>query len=228
MILLVLPNPFVALSADGNACGYCLTDPMKARPFQIVGGELKKNVVPHENEGLSPDPTDPRPPRVRVRAQLEMKAARVVDTEYHRSRIACGDLIAANVATYVRVFGTKKGFDAPAVVLGRFQRERVEEWMATHGGEMPPAGEFAFAQKGEDENLTVEILSPGEDGGVDVGKAGGEPVLVVAHLGGSKALTGAANIILTPADLSELSAPIALPDDAVPPPADGATAVATS
>ncbi len=227
MILLAIPNPFSALDSEGNPCGYCLTDPMRSRPFQIVGGTLIRNVIPHEDASDQPDPAEPRLPRVRVRAAVEMKAARVVDTEYHRSRIACGDLIAANVATYQRVFGTKKGFDAPAVVLAEFQRTRVAEWRATHGGEAPPAAEFAFAQSGEDEGLTVKMLTPDADGGIDAGKVGGEPVLLVAHLGENKTMTGAGTIALKPTTEPGTPAVADATDDAAPLPADGSTASAT-
>lgn len=185
MFLYVLPNPFTVLDSEGQPCGFTFTDPMKGRPFQVVGGTLTKTVIPHEDEAGDPqqkDPADVRPPRVKVRNIPALTVQRVVNTEYHRSRIACGDLVAADLPTYQAAGGSKKTFLPPVDVIAAARSARVDEWRAERG-EDPPCADVALMQEGEDLSATIRfVAADATGGGVVTPKQNGAPVIVHAQL----------------------------------------------
>lgn len=202
--LLVIANPFTVLDAKGNPCGICFSDPTRSRPFQVVGGRLTKQVVPHDDLAADPtkrEPHDMREARVRVGALLDLRAQRVLDTEYHRARVQSGDAIAVDEAT-ARACGIEK-YLPPAQVMMDCLSKRVAEWKVEHGGAEPPCADFAFVQRGTAEHLVVDVIRPNKDGGYDAGDASKEGVLVVANL---VARPGAKPLPLSPAAAPETPA----------------------
>lgn len=186
-ILLVVPNPFVALDANGDPCGFCFTDPVKGRRFQVVGGTLQKTVIAHEDEPDDPKarrPDDVRDVRVRVRADVALGVHRVVNTEYHRARILSGDLIAADTHTWKTVGGKAKDFRQPVDELAAARDRRVVEWMAEHDGEEPPCADVVIEQRNEGVGLKLRVVAAGPDGGVDLGEVGSDKVFVAARFKG--------------------------------------------
>lgn len=189
-LLLVVPNPFVFIGSEGLPMGYCAKDPTKSRPYQMVGAQLTKTAVEHDDAPQDPKqrrPDDLRDQRVRVTPAFSMKAHRVENTEYHKSRILCGDLIAADPTTWKTVGGKPKDFLQPAMVLAATRDQRVHEWMAEHDGEEPPCAAFSIVQHGEGEALTVDFVTPGPDGAIEAGEVkDGLPVHVAAVFRESK------------------------------------------
>lgn len=151
MHLLVIPNPFTALDVNGLPCGFCFVDPQHARPFQVVGGTLGRKVLPHDDmpEGAERDPEDLRESRVKVRTSVKLAAVPVQNTEYHRARIACGDLIAVDRETAAVAGIGRDAFLPPAQVMSDTLALRIVEWMAEHGGELPACATLGFEQIGE-------------------------------------------------------------------------------
>ena len=183
-LLLVVPNPFVFINAKGLPDGFCFTDPAKGRRHQVVGGKLVKSVVAHEDAPQDPKdkrPDDVRDDRVKVNPHVTLAAHRVEKTEYHRTRVLCGDLIAADLDTWKKVGGKPKDFLQPAMVLAASRDQRVHEWLAEHDGEEPACAEFSIVQRGEGEGLTVDFVLPGADGAIEAGEVKeGRPVHVAA------------------------------------------------
>lgn len=170
MHLLVIPNPFTALDSNGLPCGFCFTDPQHARPFQIVGGTIGRKVLPHDDmkEGAERLPEDIRETRVKVRTSVRLAAVPVQNTEYHRARIAAGDVIAVDKETAAAAGIGAKDFLPPAQVMSDTLALRIVEWQAEHGGELPACGSLGFEQIGDGADMKIVPtngqLQPGSDG----------------------------------------------------------------
>lgn len=175
MKLKVYPNPFTALGPDGMPCGRVLVEPGHPRPYDIVGGKLRRERIERPEDELSKKVKnlDTRDPLVRGVAVVRMRPVDAAATPYFKERVACGDLIAADLETWRALGYAKKSFRAPLDVLAAAARARIDEWTAITGDPPALASLALFEVDGE-----IKLVP---SGGVDapLGKVVGLAVLAI-------------------------------------------------
>ncbi len=146
MQILVFPNIFTALDKTGWPCGRTHVDPTThPRPFDVFGGKIRRVVEKHDRE--DPDPkrraelakVDPRESRVRVLADVRLRAIPVELSQYIRERVASGDLIAADKQSALACGISSKSYHEPLVALEAAMQSLLADWRATHDPDDRPA-----------------------------------------------------------------------------------------
>jgi hypothetical protein len=164
--LTVYPNPFTALGPDGMPCGRVLVEPGHPRPHAIVGGKLAKVRVDRQEDMSRPakeraaaKKLDMRDSLVRGVAHVRMRPVALSGEPYFKERLGCGDLIAADKATYIRLYGRAKEFRLPLAFLRDEMRARIAEWKAIHG-ELPAVADYVLVQNGDEIALALRDAAP--------------------------------------------------------------------
>lgn len=161
--LTVYPNPFTALGADGMPCGRVLVEPTHPRPLDIVGGKLTKKRLDRVDEHHSKKEIeaarklDTRGSLIRGVAIVRMRPIVLNGVEYFQKRVGSGELIAADKATYIALFGPRsaKDFQEPLDFLKGQMRLRIREWMAVNGAPPAVAG-YALVKNGDEIALAAK------------------------------------------------------------------------
>jgi hypothetical protein len=178
MKLKVYPNPFVALGPDGMPCGRVLVEPGHPRPYDVVGGKIQRQKLDRD-EGEAQKKArnlDTRDPLVRGVAVVRMAPVEVPSAQYHKERIARGDLIAADLPTWRALGFAKKEFRDALDILAEYAATAIEEWNASH--EDPPAlAAFALVETNGEVDM-VEATALPTDKAVD--KAVAKAVVLAA------------------------------------------------
>lgn len=144
MKLKVYPNVFTALGPDGMPAGRVPVEPGHPRPFDILGGKLRRvRLERPEDKTRSPKERaaakklDTRESRVSGVAEVRMRLLELDASPYFKQRVASGDLIAADLATAKAGGIAAKDFKVPLELLSSERKARIKEWIAINGE--PPA-----------------------------------------------------------------------------------------
>lgn len=156
----VYPNPFVTLAPDGMPGGRCIVEPGHPRPLDIVGGKLRRVVLPHaDDESRSAKEIaaarrlDVRDARVRASADIRMRPCSVPLVQYWKERVTCGDVIAADAAS-AKACGIVN-FEPPFELLRAALRKEVVAWQAING-EPPAVASYDLVQNGDEIALAAK------------------------------------------------------------------------
>ena len=176
--LTVYPNPFVALGADGMPCGRLHVEPGHPRPFDVIGGKLRRVRVERDEDRNRSDREramarrlDTRGPRVTGVATIHMRPIAIDGSQWVRERVGSGDLIAADKKSAAACGIDAKSFREPINILAAELKARIAEWTASHD-DPPAVADYALGMvDGE-----LRLVPPGA--GVDA-KEGQAATLVV-------------------------------------------------
>ncbi len=132
------PNPYKALDHEGRPASAVLCDPVDHVPYgsdaemrRYVGATL---VV----EELKP--AGRHTPAVHDRGwEFAFEPVVLPKTDYYRQRIFHGDLVAADVATWVAIGGDRASFRDPLVVLAEAKESAIGHHVREHGAEAVPS-----------------------------------------------------------------------------------------
>jgi predicted xylose isomerase-like sugar epimerase len=165
--LTVYPNPFTALGPDGMPCGRVLVEPGHPRPMNVLGGKLVKKRLERAEDMSRPQKERAAAKRLDVRdarvvgvANIRMRPLALTSQQYFKERVASGDLIAADKATYAALFGrSAKDFVEPFDFLKTEMRARIREWRAING-EPPALASYRLVQNGDEIALAAKDAAP--------------------------------------------------------------------
>lgn len=156
----VYPNPFVTLAPDGMPGGRCIVEPTHPRPLDIVGGKLRRVVLPNaEDESRSAKEIaaarrlDVRDVRVRAVADVRMRPCSVPLVQYWKERVACGDVIAADPASAMAC--GIANFDPPFELLRAALQKGIAAWQAING-ELPAVASYDLVKNGDEIALAAK------------------------------------------------------------------------
>lgn len=149
--LLVLPNPYSALDAEGMPAGAVRYDPEVGRPgvIEYIGVAVSKKPV-DDKANLQ---REKREQRRKTTFRWTPKPVQIPATPYHKDLVRSGQILAADQATAREC---KIWFVPPKVALEQAKAKAIDEWRATHGQRPPfeswdeavgPALAAPFAQK---------------------------------------------------------------------------------
>ena len=176
--LTVYPNPFVALGADGMPCGRLHVEPGHPRPFDVIGGKLRRVRVERDEDRNRSDREramarrlDTRGVRVIGMATIRMAPVVLDGSQWVRERVSSGDLVAADKKSAAACGIPAKDFRDPLDLLTAELKARIAEWTASHD-DPPAVADYALGMvDGE-----IRLVAPGA--GLDA-KEGQAATLVV-------------------------------------------------
>lgn len=125
--LRVMPNPFAApLDHEGRPCAAVQYDPQHSHFVRHIGAQRVETIT-EKRKG--------RPDKIVVTWTFDVSPVDIEDTQFHRDRIASGELLAADAETSKRV-GLKIHAD-PLERLRVACAERLTEWVRDHETGLP-------------------------------------------------------------------------------------------
>jgi hypothetical protein len=167
--LLVLPNPYVFIDGDGEPQGACPADgPNHARGKRMwIGAKLDTARTKHLPDYEDRPKTrrggkdvawsgDSRPRPQTTKFVFSAKPVEIPETPHYLDRIRCGELVAADEATFAKAFGGRAKFRAPEAVLAEKRARAFDDFKAAYG-KAP-----AFSREEAPPKTTAAAMSPAD------------------------------------------------------------------